>query len=184
MVSHYICDAHMLLHCDLRDMASETVDRGTKERGLPKPLHHGIEAVWEKSFPRKSRLMLHKYAKESVEKITTNLPKNSLIVLDQDPKYKLSPTLYTSMPNEWDEMVNICRIAYAVARKWIPHSFAEIQALIGAPKCEEKGSPLQYEDIITIIGEDEFKDVNNRIFHDAVESVTRLWYRAWNIFTK
>jgi hypothetical protein len=184
MVSHYICDAHMPLHCDLRDISSETIDGGAKERRLPKPLHSGIEAVWEKSFQSKSRLIIHKYTKESVEKIATNLPKNSLIALDQDPKYKLSTTLYTSMPNEWDEMVNICRISYAVARKWIPHSFAEIQGIIGEKKCEADGPPLKYEDIIKIVGKDEFKDVTNRIFHDAVESVARLWYRAWNIFTK
>ena len=184
MVSHYICDAHMPLHCDLRDMYSETVDGGTKERRLPKSLHPGIEAVWEKAFRSKSRFTIHKYTKESVEKITTNMPKNSLIEIDKDPKYKLSTKLYKSMPNEWDEMVNICRISYAVSRKWIPKSFAEIKSIIGKKKCEKEASPLKYEDIIKIIGEDEFKIVTNQIFHDAVESVARLWYRAWDIFTR
>ena len=58
------------------------------------------------------------------------------------------------------------------------------KACIGEDKCLEKATALKYEDIIKIIGEKEFKDVTNRIFHDAVESVARLWYRAWEIFIR
>lgn len=46
------------------------------------------------------------------------------------------------------------------------------------------GWTIKFEDIIKITGEKEFKDVTNRIFHDAVESVTRLWYRSWELFTR
>ena len=44
---------------------------------------------------------------------------------------------------------------------------------------QKDGPTLEYKDITKIIGEDKFKDVTNRIFHDAIESVARLWYRAW-----
>ena len=120
IASHYICDAHMPLHCDLRDMEAMTVE-GTIERRLPEPLHRGIEAVWEKSFPSKNVLTIHRYTRESIEKVTTSLPSNSLIEIDKVPTYALSKELYKNMPNEWDEMVNICRISYAVSRLSLIH---------------------------------------------------------------
>jgi hypothetical protein len=184
ILSHYICDAHMPLHCDLRDMKAQKLGNGTKERRLPRSLHPGIEAVWEDSFPDKSRLALHAYTTDSINEIVTELPNGSLIELDTNASYKMNTKLYKNMPNEWDEMVNICRISYGVSRKWISKSFAEIEACIGEDKCLEKATALKYEDIIKIIGEKEFKDVTNRIFHDAVESVARLWYRAWEIFIR
>jgi hypothetical protein len=88
------------------------------------------------------------------------------------------------LPNEWDEMVNIARVSYAVSRRWIPHSFQEIVDILGRDKCRAGASPFKYDDLVKIIDPSSFKDVTNRIFHDAVESVARLWYRAWNIFCK
>ena len=185
IVSHYVCDAYMPLHCDLRDMSARKVEEEGRERRLPRPLHPGIEAVWEESFPDKEVLTIHDYTPESIESVTSSMPKGSLIEIDRvDSPYALSTRLPSNMPNEWDEMVNICRISYAVSRKWIPQSFEEIQDLIGKDKCKAKATPLKYDDITRIIDEKDFKDVTNRIFHDAVESVARIWYRAWNIFTK
>jgi hypothetical protein len=164
-------------------MAIAPIMGGERVRRIPKPLHGGIEAVWERSFKSKSRYQLHKYSTDSLD-VITEMPDHSLIEIDRNPEYELSERLYKSMPNEWSEMENICRISYAVSRHWIPYSFAEIESLLGPKKCRDSAANLKYKDIIAISGEDEFKDVTNRIFHDAVESVARLWYRAWNVFTK
>ena len=178
--SHYVCDAHMPLHCDLRDM--EAGD-GERNRRLPKPLHGGIEEIWETYFPEKEALTIHKYTPESIASVTSSLPKGSLIEIDEENShYALSTRLPSNLPNEWDEMVNICRISYAVSRKWIPQTFEEIKKLLGNDRC--KTEALDQNDIERIFGEETFKDVTNRIFHDAVESVARIWYRAWNIFTR
>lgn len=184
IVSHYVCDAHMPLHCDLRDMNAQTDGRGTQRR-LPKALHPGIEKVWEESFPDKEVLTIHDYTPESLKDVTDSLPKNSLIELDKaGSPYSLSNKLIAPAPTEWDEMVNICRIAYAVSRKWIPQTFTEIQNLIGKAKCKPSAPALGYSDIVKIVDAEDFKDVTNRVFHDAVESTARIWYRAWDIFTK
>lgn len=181
--SHYICDAHMPLHCDLRDVTAKKIGSEEKERRLPPSLHPGIENVWENYFPEKNQLTLHAYTPKSVDNVVTDLPSGSLIEIDKNPKYKLTTQLFKSMPNEWDEMVDICRISYGVARKLIPQTYTQIEESIGKKNCEKKAG-IKYEDLVTIIDEDEFKDVTNRIFHDAVESVARLWYRAWYVFTK
>jgi len=183
--SHYVCDAHMPLHCDLRDQFAQKMGEDKSERRLPKALHPGIEAAWEESFPDKEVLTIHDYTRESIENVTSNMPKDSLIEIDKaGSPYALSKQIPSNVPNEWDEMTNVCRISYAASRKWIPQSIKDIQDLIGEDKCKPDAPELQYNDITKITGEKDFKDVTNRVFHDAVESVARIWYRAWDIFTK
>lgn len=187
IVSHYVCDAHMPLHCDLRDCKAKPVD-GQPIRRLPDLLHDGIEAVWEDSFPSKKILTIHKYSQESIAQVTNSLPDESIIELDKaGSPYALGTAISPSFDNEWDEMVNICRISYAVSRKWIPQTFQQIEAAVGASKCKDKKDKApdwKYEDVTKVINEDDFKDVTNRVFHDAVESVARIWCKAWNIFLK
>lgn len=182
ITSHYIADAHMPLHCDLRDKSKKRLDTGNRERRLPEGLHPGIEKVWEKSMPPKKYLTLHGYTQDSINKVIEKLPKTSLIELDTNSDYELNTTLYKSMPNEWDEMKNICRTSFAVSRKWITKSFKKIEKDVGPNRCV-KNKVFNEAEVLKVIDKD-FKDVTNRIFHDAVESVARLWYRAWNIFCK
>lgn len=183
IVSHYVCDAHMPLHCDLRDKSAQIVGEQENERRLPKCLHPGIESSWEESFPDKKDLTIHDYTQETLSDVTGKMPKGSLIEIDKaGSPYALSDRIETVNATEWDEMKNVCRISYAVSRKWIPQSTTEIENLIGRDKC--KADELQKEEVVKIIDEKDFKDVTNRIFHDAVESIARIWYRAWDIFTK
>ena len=62
-------------------------------------------------------------------------------------------------------MVHIARTSYAVSKKWIDAPYKHVNDLIVSPAKRE-----------------EFKDVTNRIFHDAVGSVARLWLKAWERF--
>jgi len=184
IISHYICDAHMPLHCDLRDYKVKTID-GKPERRLPDALHAGIEAAWEDSFPDKKVLTIHDYSPESIAEVTSSFPKNSLIEVDNPgSSYAFSKNIASDVPNEWDEMVNICRISYAVSRKWVPQSFKEIESAVGTSKCKDKAPDWRYKDVMKIISEEDFKEVTNRVFHDAVESVARIWCKAWTIFVK
>lgn len=182
IAGHYISDGHMPLHCDLRDMDAD-LGNGNLLRRLPAPLHKGIEEAWEDYFPDKETLTIHDYTPESVSKVVASLPKDSVIKLDKaGSKYRVSKNFAVTMPNEFDEMIHICRISYAVSRKWIPQSFEEIEVKLGTEKCKKKASPLKYDDLVSIIGEEEFIDVTNRIFHDAVEAVARIWLKAWKKF--
>ena len=155
MVSHYICDAHMPLHCDYRDYGSPS------QRRVREGLHASIEAKWEKSFPDKEAVMLHDYAKTCLDDIAgREMPAGSIIEIDTDGKYGLSCKLSRLKGNEWDEMVNVCRVSYAVSRKWI-------------------GGGLQDADEM---GQEEFREVTNCVFHDAVECVARIWLKIWDRF--
>ncbi|WP_456474509.1 hypothetical protein [Candidatus Pyrohabitans sp.] len=160
MVSHYICDAHMPLHCDLRDYGG----RGIRRR-LPRSLHPSIEAKWEESFPDKERLTIHDYTTESLDEVVTDLPEDSLIEIDSEKKYSLG-RITLPRRNEWDEMVNISRVSYAFSREWIKQPYRDADALIAD------------------IGEEEFRRGTNLIFHDAVAEVARIWCKAWGVFVR
>lgn len=159
MLSHYICDAHMPLHCDLRD--SREPPGG---RRIPDSLHPSIEALWEKWFPTEEQFALHVRQAQSLDDAVLKLPRGSLIKIDKEPEYGLDNNIKKLRHDEWNEMVYITRAAYAVSRKWIKRPCNTV------------------DDLIADISEEEFVKVSNFIFHDAVESVARLWYTAWRRF--
>ena len=166
ILAHYITDAHMPLHCDLRDCG---VPKGKKlpgglKRILPGKLHESIEERWEKYFPEKKDLMLHEYLTKSIKDVVLKLPTGSIIRIDKDDTYKLSPRISGTVGDEWREMVYITRTSYAVSRELIDKPYKDAHALVRAKKRD-------------------FEEVTNCIFHDAVESVARLWLKAWERFT-
>jgi len=161
ILSHYATDAHMPLHCDLRDFGG---DRSTMGR-LPGKLHPTIEKLWESYFPPKKTLVLHEHLRLSIDEVVSSLPRGSIIEIDTNDKYRLTPRISRTASNEWQEMVHIARTSYAVSQKWIDAPYENVNDLIASPAKRE-----------------EFKDVTNRIFHDAVESVARLWLKAWERF--
>lgn len=162
ILSHYVVDAHMPLHCDLRDFGSR---RANLKRRLPHGLHSSIEEQWELYFPKKEELILHEYLRTSISKIVSSLPEQSLIEIDTNDEYKLNPQIFSTVSDEWVEMVHIARTSYAVSRKWINRPYKNVSELI------DSSTKLE-----------EFKHVTNCIFHDAVESVARLWMKAWKRF--
>ena len=160
LASHYVCDAHMPLHCDLRDWGGKGI-----ARRLPRTLHPSIEAAWEDSFPGKEKLIIHDYAPETLDGVVGALPEGSLIAIDSEEEFSLGRI---TMPkkNEWEEMVNVSRVSYAFARKWIDRP---------------------YEDVVDLVrkrGAEDFRKAANMIFHDAVMEVARIWLNAWRVFTK
>ncbi|MFN3466424.1 MAG: hypothetical protein ACK4WF_01820 [Candidatus Brocadiales bacterium] len=188
ILSHYVTDAHMPLHCDLRDF---TVGRES-DRRLPRDIHPLIEAFWEESFPAKENLILTRYRNESLDKILVGgLPENSLIELDKKgSKYALKNDVELRLKgDEWNEMVYTARVSYAVARKWIREGY-DWKGNVPKGKDPERQARALGELIHSGKGlgdgrfVEEFKDVTNRIFHDAVRSVARLWYHTWQKFVE
>ncbi|GBE56445.1 hypothetical protein BMS3Bbin16_00651 [archaeon BMS3Bbin16] len=163
MASHYIADAHMPLHCDLRDYGSK---KQKIKRTIPKTLHPSIEEKWEDSFPDKKTLAIHDYTTDTLNDIVTKLPTGTLIEIDTKQEYRLNNRITKPKKNEWQEMVNTCRTSHAFSKEWIKTPHKDAQALIQAD------------------GKDQFQKATNHIFHDAVESVARIWRKAWTIYEK
>lgn len=182
ILSHYITDAHMPLHCDLRDF---TVGKKS-DRRLPEGLHPLIEEFWEESCPDKNDLILTRYRNESLDDILVKrLPETSLIEVDKGAsKYALDNNVERRLKgDEWNEMVYTARVSYATARKWIREGYDW-----GRNVPKDKGTLGEMVRSGNGLGDgrfvEDFKDVTNQIFHDAVKSVARLWYRTWQKFVE
>ncbi|MBI3286756.1 MAG: hypothetical protein HYZ68_01780, partial [Chloroflexi bacterium] len=161
MLAHYIADAHMPLHCDLRDMKIGGASR------LPDKLHDSIEAEWESYLPSDEQFVLHQRTPKSVSQLVTQLPINSPLAIDTGPRYRLDGRIgWTLTGDEWDEMFAICRVSYAVSRKWIDNPYPSASAMQAA------------------IGAAAFHEVTNAIFHDAIAAVARIWNAAWERFVR
>jgi len=156
MLSHYVSDAHMPLHCDLRDSSEPPIGRRISEK-----LHPSIEDVWDKWFPSEINFAAHVRQEQSIDDAVLTLPKGSLLKVDTDPQYALGKDIKKIKQDEWQEMVYVTRVSYAVSRKWIGKSYKTAQ------------------EMISDISEAEFVRVSNFIFQDAVSSIARLWYAAW-----
>ncbi|MBI5125575.1 MAG: hypothetical protein HZA70_05015 [Planctomycetes bacterium] len=190
ILAHYVTDAHMPLHCDLRDF---TVGKKS-DRRLPEALHPLIEELWEESFPSREDLALTRYSNKSLDEIVGNLPKNSLIEVNKErSEYYLGNDVEKSRKgDEWNEMVYTARVSYAVARKWITadkdYNWWEKKIPKGKKGRMVKNALGELVHSGKGLGDgrfvEEFKDVTNRIFHDAVRSVARLWYHTWQKFVE
>lgn len=163
IISHYVADVHMPLHCDYRDFGSES-DR-TQMGRLPKKLHPSIEEKWELYFPPKEILVLHDHLRLSIDEVVSSLPAGSAIKIDTGNEYALDPGILKTAGDEWKEMVYIARTSYALSTTWIDQPYQDVNDMVSS------GNRLI-----------EFEDVTNRIFHDAVESVARIWLKAWQRF--
>ena len=158
ILSHYIADAHMPLHCDLRDFKQR--DLGLR---VSKRVHERLEQYWEDKLPSDEELDALEDA--TLNQVVTNLPAGSLLRrLNRDGNFALSTRLTKIKGDEWKEIVNICRVSYAVSREWIPDNAQSLDDIVGAHS------------------QAVLDDVSTRIFHDAVESVARIWLTVWDRF--
>lgn len=186
LISHYICDAHMPLHCDLRDMSARSEKTSKKERRLPESLHPWIEEYWEKCFPAKEDLILTDYTEETLDEILVKkMPEGSIIEIDKDgSNYALSEKVESRLKgDEWTEMVYTTRVSYAVARKWIPKG-ADWFSLMPKENGDFEGHISRGEGFGDGRFVEDLKHASNCIFHDAVESIARIWYTSWRRFTE
>ncbi len=180
ILSHYICDAHMPLHCDLRDF--KIPRKGAR---IPKNIHVWTERLWEPNFPKKESLILTRYTKKTLEKIL-KVPDTSIISIDSpNSDYRLSNRVNKSLKgDEWTELIYTTRVSYAVARKWIPESNnwfdlhqQHFKKYGGFKKCILQGNGFGDGSFV-----EDFTHVTNAIFHDVIESIARIWYKAWRRF--
>jgi hypothetical protein len=170
ILSHYICDVHMPLHCDLRDYGGKiegNIAPIKVKRRLPKELHPSIEEEWENYFPEKEFLALNSEATYSIgDLVIKKMPTGSPIKIDTDKKYALDKKIPKIVRDEWEEMVMVGRTSYALAKTWLDAPYKDASDLMKKKSKEE------------------FYDVTNRIFHDAVQDIAAIWLKAWERYIK
>lgn len=162
ILSHYIADCHMPLHCDGRSFYDEN------------QVHGFIEAEWDKQVAQSY------YIDDDNERFFYDpegypLPKEKTPLVEYVEKELVSRKFIWewygkdwdySCKNTWDYMSGISQYSYLMAYKLIPE-FDE-------PK---KISTARY--IETQAYKEHFEEYSKIILADAVESIAKVWLHAW-----
>ncbi len=172
MLSHYVCDAHVPVHCDNRDLYK------------PSKVHPDLEDFWEKEIKKFYKVSLrtqqfdldeegtmqHKTGKKGYDKsILHELDK----VLAQKAwqnmgmlKNHWSVFLGKGNNNFWDYLVSVCLVSFHMSQLMFPPGAADVNY-----------------NTVRIMETEPFKsDVikySTFILADAINSVALLWLAAW-----
>lgn len=156
MLSHYVADGHMPLHCDARQ--------------FPDSIHDYMEKYWEDEI-KSDYLLIEDPARDDFR-----------FGLDQDgfPVENILGTLLTEVnddiehrrfvmsfgsdnDNVWDYMVDVCYHSYLLSTEIIPHDVT---------------ASLTREDYISQYHQ-KFKDSSAAILGDTIDSMARIWLNVW-----
>jgi hypothetical protein len=158
MLSHYIADAHMPLHCDARKYSED------------KDVHGHIEGDWDERVRKCYKIETDNtrfcYDEEGnpvripgrTDPVMDHI-ENQLAVRPFDSKYG------PANKNTWDFMSAVTQYSYLTAYELVPAGF----------DIDTQG----YNDLITMISMPKFEELSKVILMDAIDSVAKVWLRAW-----
>ena len=158
ILSHYIADAHMPLHCDARSFYKSN------------QVHGFIEDEWDKMV-RDSYMIDEANNRFFYDKDGYPLPMQELCPLMQYVEEDLKNREFywpwgAGCGNTWDYMSGISQYSYLMAYELIPADCP--------PKEISKDYYMQ-----TDAYKEHFMDYSKIIMGDAVESIAKIWLHAW-----
>ena len=166
MLSHYIADAHMPLHCDSR-IYVKCFD-----------LHEAIEKSWDDTI--KKHFLIDKInerfyydpdgyplrdLKADSEYQTTFLRK----VYDELGKREFIVGYGEANNNVMDFMDAVCQFSYLLAYSFIPEN-TDLKTM----------NDTNWQNLGTI----SFEDLSIASFADAIDSIARVWFRVWRRYAE
>jgi hypothetical protein len=161
MLSHYIADAHVPLHCDNRKFSKG------------KDIHGHIEGQWDKTikkyypidsdnerffydadgYPRRDSKKEQAYKSSFLKAVDDELKQREFLV-----------TWGSGNSNVWDFMTAICQYSYLLSYEFIPE------------KHDHKSVTKQNW---RSLGKIKFDELSVAVFSDAIDSIARVWLRVW-----
>jgi len=166
MLSHYIADAHMPLHCDRRRF-SEGAD-----------IHAHIETIWDETVKQfyqidgeNERFFYDKdgyplmYPTKKVDYERSFLKK----VADELGSRRLIISYGSKNNNVWDFMSALCQYSYLLLYTLIPEGFDHTSI-----------TKQNWRTVGTI----SFEDMSVAVFADTIDSIARVWFRVWRRYLK
>ena len=173
MLSHYVCDAHVPVHCDIRDFYT------------PSKIHPDLEGFWENEIKKFYRVSIKTQQFDFDENQNLQLDtsrrgfQNSILykcdeILRQSVWDNMSQTgqdwrafLGSTNKNLWDYLVSVCLVSFHMSVKMFP---------LNPP------AGVDY-DTVRIMRVSPFKDDVIRyspyILADAISSVALVWLATW-----
>lgn len=163
MLSHYIADAHVPLHCDGRQFSE-----GNK-------IHPKMEKFWDDEIKKYYRINAQKtrfmydedgYPKPLVVLATDNSYQQSFLktVADELNKRKLSLS-FGSGNNVWDFMNAVCHNSYLLSYRFFPPQYTP--DTVTAVNWKTLALPFTVEQLSVAV------------LADAIDSIARIWFFVW-----
>jgi hypothetical protein len=156
ILSHYIADGHMPLHCDSRSFSSGS------------NVHGYIEKQWEDAVKKSYRIDKDNdrffYDPDGYPLQTTP----TQLMLDVEMEATCRPYVHswgTKNKNCWDYMSAISAFSYLKSYRMIPRGFDETNLTTDLFKTLEGGANLER--------------YSREILCDAVDSIARVWLHVW-----
>lgn len=157
MLSHYIADAHMPLHCDARSFSSNNDIHARIEKEWDDIIRNTYEIDFdnERFFYDPAGYPLRKGNDPTVDWIEqeiVNRPFTTSWGLEND--------------NTWDFMASITQYSYLLAYKMIPKNYDE--------------NNLDWNTFKSLNTGYSFDEYSRFILIDAIDSITKVWFRVWD----
>lgn len=166
MLSHYIADAHVPFHCDSRKFS----ERANIHAKMEKKWDVIIKSYYEidtkhrrflydpYGFPLRKKNKEAKYERCYLKRIEDELSKRAFQI-----------GYGTKRDNTWEFMSAICQYSYLLSYEFIPGRY------------NHENVPKGNWDSIGSIS---FDDLSVAVLSDAVDSISRVWFRAWRKYLK
>ena len=166
MLSHYVADAHVPFHCDSRRFSEGADIHGKMEKEWDKEIQkfYRLDKRNERFFydPRGYPLMKPgkegEYGSSYLKKVEDELSKRI---------YTESAAGFfgTGNKNVWDFMNAICQHSYLLSYYFLPEQYDHTN--------------VKSKDDWKSLGGLSFADLSVAVLADAVDSIARVWFRAW-----
>ncbi len=166
MLSHYVADAHVPMHCDSRKFSNRA------------NIHGAVEKEWDdeikKYYPVDYDNKRFQYDKDGFPKfVDDGTYASSFLKTIEDTlkKRKFSTSWGTGNNNVWDYMSAVCEYSYLISYEFIPKNYDEKNVT----KKNWQNLPGQ---------KFTFNDMSDYVFTDAIDSIAKVWFRVWRKYMK
>lgn len=173
MLSHYVCDAHVPVHCDNRDFYT------------PSKVHPDLEGLWEHQVEKyyrvstkTKRFILDENQNLQIDTGRRGFPNSTLYrcddVLKESPWDNMSQAgqnwrdfLGKTNRNLWDYLVSVCLVSFHMSLKMFP---LKPQAGVDYNTVRIMRVPPLRDDVL---------QYSPYILADAISSVALVWLATW-----
>jgi hypothetical protein len=165
MLSHYVADAHVPLHCDGRQFSLGKNIHGHMEEAWDDEVrkYYNIDEVNERfyydprGYPLRNPSTDQEYKLSYLKKVEDELSKR-----------KFTESFGTGNNNVWDFMNAICQHSYLLSYSFLPEQCTPTNVTL--ENWKSLGLP--------------FDELSVAVLVDAVDSIARIWFRVWRRYEK
>jgi len=166
MLSHYVADAHMPLHCDSRRFSEGINVHGCIEGEWEDMIasHYRIDRDNERFFydpngyPLKEPSTEQAYQSSLLKKVSELLDERKFLI-----------SWGRENNNVWDFMSAICQHSYLLSHCFIPEQYTHTNVT---------------SDNWQSLGSISFEAYSAAVLSDAIDSIARIWLRVWRRYMK